>query len=90
MIKDGKTEEEIDEFNEKFPKPRHPVIRTHPNTGKKSIYVNIAFTEYIENFSEKESKRMLSYLRRRMFSYFQRLVFSYFTKVYVQLVPAVA
>ncbi len=62
MIKDGKTEEEIDEFNKKFPKPRHPVIRTHPNTGKKSIYVNIAFTEYIENFSEKESKRMLSYL----------------------------
>ena len=62
MIKDGKTEEEIDEFNEKFPKPRHPVIRTHPNTGKKSIYVNIAFTEYIENFSEKESERMLNYL----------------------------
>ena len=62
LIKQGKSPEEIEEFNKKFPKPTHPVIRTHPDTGKKSIYVNVAFTTHIEGFSDEDSRLMLNCL----------------------------
>ena len=62
LIKQGKSPEEIEEFDKKFPKPTHPVIRTHPDTGKKSIYVNVAFTTHIEGFSDEDSRLMLNFL----------------------------
>ena len=37
LIKEGKSPKEIEAFNKKFPMPEHPVFRTHPDTGKKSI-----------------------------------------------------
>jgi len=65
MIKEGKNEEEIEAFNKKYPKSEHPVIRTHPNTGQKTIYVNIAFTQEIKGWSKSESDKMLKYLYSR-------------------------
>ena len=38
----------------------HPVIRTHNQTKKKSIYINPGFTKEIENKSESQSKEILS------------------------------
>jgi taurine dioxygenase len=38
----------------------HPVFRTHPVTGKKSIFVNSARTEYIVDMNKQESKDILS------------------------------
>ena len=65
LIKEGKSPKEIEAFNKKFPMPEHPVFRTHPDTGKKVIYVNRAFTQYIKGWEEDESKDMLDFLYSR-------------------------
>ena len=65
LIKEGKSPKEIEAFNKKFPMPEHPVFRTHPDTGKKVIYVNRAFTQYIKGWEEDKSKDMLDFLYSR-------------------------
>jgi len=37
----------------------HPVFRTHPETGKKALFVTQAFVERIEGLSDKESGEIL-------------------------------
>ena len=65
LEKNGVSKEEIEGFNKKYPMPEHPVIRTHPDTGKKLIYVNAAFTKYIKDWDPEESSSMLKYLYSR-------------------------
>jgi taurine dioxygenase len=46
----------------KYPKAVHPVIRTHPVTGKKVLFVNRGFTSHINDISKEESHALLQYL----------------------------
>lgn len=40
----------------------HPIVRTHPETGRKSLFLNIGHTARIKGWSEKESAGLLAFL----------------------------
>jgi taurine dioxygenase len=40
----------------------HPVVRRHPETGRKSLFVNVAHTSHFKGMTEAESAPILQYL----------------------------
>ena len=53
----GKSDAEID-----CPEAIHPIVRTHPGTGRKSLFVNRTFTTKVVGLSDHESDAILNML----------------------------
>lgn len=44
----------------------HPVVRTHPETGDRSLYVNAIHTRRFENMTVEESRPLIDFLARHV------------------------
>lgn len=58
----GHTTADIAEVQKQWPPVEHPVARTHPVTGRKSLFVNRNSTTHIVGLSERENEALLPLL----------------------------
>ena len=63
MFEDG--EDRLHDLRKVFPLMTHPVLRTHPETGRTSLYVNEYYTSRINDMSEAESEALLKLLHHQ-------------------------
>ncbi|MEW1755920.1 TauD/TfdA family dioxygenase [Streptomyces cyaneofuscatus] len=54
--------ERLAPHQDRFPPVEHPVVRRHPVTGRRTIFVNASFTTRIVGFAQEESDRLLRLL----------------------------
>jgi len=53
------------EMREQYPVVHHPIVRTHPETGRKLLFVNAYFTSHVVDMDENEGNQLLRYLISR-------------------------
>ena len=58
----GHTDDDVRAVLEKSPPVEHPVVRTHPKTGRKALYVNANSTTRIVGLTPRENALLLPFL----------------------------
>ncbi len=54
--------EDREKFREQYPPAEHPVVRTHPVTGKRLLYINAIFTSHIVGLDRETSDAVMDAL----------------------------
>lgn len=57
-----KHRKKLRDLEDAFPNPTHPVVRVHPDTGRRILNVNPQFTVRIKDLKEDESRTLLQFL----------------------------
>jgi taurine dioxygenase len=60
-----------------YPAAEHPVIRTHPDTGRQALFVNSMFTTRIQELNPEESAALLSFLLHHVESPYYQVRFKW-------------
>jgi taurine dioxygenase len=61
-IRDGHTTLDLAATQREFPPVRHRVVVTHPETGRRALFVNRNSTAYLEGVTERENDLLLPFL----------------------------
>lgn len=60
----GRLNKDVSKLHAQFPPQEHPVVRTHPETGERILYVNTAFTSHVKGMEADKSRALLAKLYR--------------------------
>lgn len=58
--------EAVEALRPQFPAVHHPVVRVHPETGRRTLFVNMIFTQHIVGMDPEESAELLKVLYRHV------------------------
>jgi taurine dioxygenase len=58
----GMGADKLAEMREQYPPAEHPMVRTHPRTARRLLYVNEVFTTHVVGLEAGESAALLAYL----------------------------
>jgi taurine dioxygenase len=58
--------EQVAELRAAFPPAEHPLVRVHPDTGKRALFVAGGFMESVVGMEPEESTGLLDWLRTRI------------------------